>query len=245
MASEDGYFDRDGTFVVAPGSGLAVAAAASCWVCDQVPPWRAVTASARAWAWLAVGIRCGATTMLRCLPVCKFSARLCARNSWTASVDAEAFVRSSWNAVDSRVSATTAVVPPPMGRAAEGVYDRSPVSSRLSLRAITLSAPAEVATFTIDGSTAPSTGQAKSVLGVTWSTVSTVVAATSVAALSWLSEPVTPVPLWAREARSGSAKGSATTSLPWTACCSSSSHCLATAWWVPAMVVLPLPLRTS
>lgn len=85
------------------------------------------------------------------------------------------------------------------------MYDRPPFSVRLSLRAITLSAPAEVATFTIDGSTAPSTGQAKSVLGVTWSTVSTVLAATSVAALSWFREPVTLVPLCAREARSGSA----------------------------------------
>ena len=74
-------------------------------------------------------------------------------------------VRSPWKAVDIRESATTAVVPPPMGRAAEGVYDR--LSWRLSLRVITLSAPADVATFTIDGSTAPSTGQTKSVDGFT------------------------------------------------------------------------------
>ncbi len=82
----------------------------------------------------------------------------------------------------------------------------------------------------IDGSTAPSTGQAKSVLGVTWSTVFTVIAATSVASLRWLSEPVTLVPLCAREARSGSANGRATTSLPATAFCRAASHCLATAW---------------
>lgn len=87
----------------------------------------------------------------------------------------------------------------------------------------------EVATFTIDGSTVPSTGQAKSVLGVTWSTVRTVVAATSVASLRWLRVPVTLVPLCAREARSGSAKGRATTSLAATASCSPASHCLATA----------------
>lgn len=41
----------------------------------------------------------------------------------------------------------------------------------------------EVATLTIDGSRAPSAGQAKSVFGVTWRIVSTVLAATSVASL--------------------------------------------------------------
>lgn len=95
--------------------------------------------------------------------------------------------------------------------------------------------------MTMDGSTAPFTGQAKSLLGVTWSTVFTVVAATSVASSRWLSEPLTLVPLWAREARSGSAKGSATTSSPSTAFCSFASHCLAIAWWVPAVVVSPSP----
>ncbi len=116
-----------------------------------------------------------------------------------------------------------------MGRAAEGVYGRPLVSWRLSLRAITLSAPAEVATLTIDPSTAPSTGQAKSVFGFTWRIGSTVLSMTSVALFSWFSDPVTSVPLWARDARSGSAKGRATTSLSATASCSSASHCLATA----------------
>ncbi|CAM5526292.1 hypothetical protein SVIOM342S_07945 [Streptomyces violaceorubidus] len=58
------------------------------------------------------------------------------------------------------------------------------VSWRLSLRAITLSAPAEVATLTIERSTAPSTGQAKSVFGFTWRIGSTVLSTTSVASLS-------------------------------------------------------------
>lgn len=193
-------------------------------------------------AWLTEGMRCGATTTLRCLPVCRPSVRLWARKRCTASVDAEALVRLPWNAVDILESATTAVVPPPTGRAAEGVYDRW--SWRLSLRAITLSAPAEVATFTIDGSTAPSAGQAKSVDGFTWRIVSTVSSTTSVASFRWLSEPVTFVPLWAREARSGSPKGRATTSLPVTACWSWASHCLATAWFRPGVVVPPSPLTS-
>jgi hypothetical protein len=99
-------------------------------------------------------------------------------------VEEDALARSPSNAVDSRSSATTAVVPPPMGRAAEGVYGSPLVSWRLSLRAITLSAPAEVATLTIERSIAPSTGQAKSVLGFTWRIGSTVLWMTSVALLS-------------------------------------------------------------
>lgn len=186
-------------------------------------------ASAIVWAWLAEGVRCGATTTLRCRSVCRSRVRLWARNRCTASAEDEALVRSPWNAVESRASATTAVVPPPMGRGADVVYV-SPVSSKVSLRAITLSAPADVATRTTEGSTAPLTGQAKSVAGVTWRIDSTVREATSVASLRWLSEPVTDVPLWAREARSGSPNGSATISLSATACCTSVSHRLATAW---------------
>lgn len=174
-------------------------------------------------------MRCGATTTVRCLSVWRVVVRLVARNFCTASVELPALVMSPWKAVDSRVSATTAVVPPPMGRAAEGVYGRPPVSFRLSLRAITLSAPAEVAILTIDGSTAPFTGHAKSVLGVTWRIVVTVSVTTSVALLRWLRVPVTFLPLCAMEARSGSPKGRATTSLPSTASWSWASHCLATA----------------
>jgi len=146
--------------VVAFGSGLALAAAVRSWAWDQVPPWSAFTAVAIACAWPAVGMRCGATTMLRCWSVCALISRLWARNCCTASVAGPALVRSSSKAVDSLASATIAVVPPPTGRAAEGVYDSPAVSWRLSLRAITRSAPAEVATLMIEGSTAPSTGQA-------------------------------------------------------------------------------------
>ncbi|RPK62016.1 hypothetical protein EES43_14295 [Streptomyces sp. ADI96-02] len=113
-------------------------------------------------------MRWGATTMLRALSgACSDRARVWARNFWTASVEASARDMSPSNMVDSRASATTAVVPPPIGRAAVGVYGSPPVSRKLSLRAITWSAPAEVATSTIDGSTAPFTGQAKSVDGFT------------------------------------------------------------------------------
>lgn len=51
--------------MVAPGSGLALAASVSPWDCDQFPCWSARSASAMDCAWLAVGMRCGATTMLR------------------------------------------------------------------------------------------------------------------------------------------------------------------------------------
>jgi hypothetical protein len=124
-------------------------------------------------------------------------------------VDDAAVVRSPWKASESLLSATTAVVPPPIGRAAVGVYGR--LSERLSLRATTLSAPAEVATSTIEGSMAPSSGQAKSVDGFTWRMVSTVVAATWVAGRRWLRLPDTLRPVCASDARSGSANGSATT----------------------------------
>ncbi|RPK76243.1 hypothetical protein EES44_00810 [Streptomyces sp. ADI96-15] len=77
-------------------------------------------------------------------------------------------------------------------------------SRMLSLRAMTFRAPAEVATSMTDGVTAPSTGQAKSVLGLTWRIVSTVLAATSVASFSRPSEPETFLPRWAIEAMSGS-----------------------------------------
>ncbi len=66
----------------------------------------------------------------------------------------------------------------------------------LSLRVMTLSAPAEVATLMIEGSTAPSTGQAKSTVGFTWRMVSNVDCATSVAGRRCLSEPDTSRPLW-------------------------------------------------
>ena len=59
--------------------------------------------------------------MLRCLPFWRSVVRLWARKRCTASVELSAFVMSPWKAVDSRASATTAVVPPPMGRAALGV----------------------------------------------------------------------------------------------------------------------------
>ncbi len=85
----------------------------------------------------------------------------------------------------------------------------------------------------MEGSTAPSTGQAKSVLGLTCRIDSTVPEATSVASLRWRSEPVTDVPWWASEARSGSPNGSATTSLSATAFCTSVSQRLATSWWPP------------
>ncbi len=102
---------------------------------------------------------------------------------------------------------------------------------------MTLWAPAEVATSTMEESIAPSTGQAKSVRGFTPMIVSTVVAASSVADWRWLSEPVTSLPRWASEARSGSAKGSAITWSPGTASWRSWSHCLATAWPLPGAVV--------
>ncbi|CAM5345628.1 hypothetical protein SHIRM173S_00609 [Streptomyces hirsutus] len=183
MRSEEGYEEAAGTSVVAAGSGSAFAAAVRSSDFDQFPSWTAFSASAIVWAWLAVGVRCGATTTLRCRLVWRPSARLWARYRCTASVEVEALVMSPWNTVDSGASATIAVVPPPMGRAAEGVYDRSPVSRKVSLRAITLSAPAEVATLTMEGSTAPLTGQAKSVVGFTWRIGSTVLTTTSVASL--------------------------------------------------------------
>lgn len=95
--------------------------------------------------------------------------------------------------------------------------------------------------MTIDGSTAPSAGQAKSVFGFTWRIVCTVLEATSVASFRWLREPVTSLPLCASDARSGSAKGRATTSLSLSATVFSSlsSHALATAWFLPAVVVSP------
>lgn len=107
---------------MALGSGLALAAAERFWESDQFPSWRALTAVAMVWAWLTEGMRCGATTMLRCLlGSCRSTIRLWARNSCTASVELSAFAMSPSNAVDSLESATTAVVPPPMGRAAVGV----------------------------------------------------------------------------------------------------------------------------
>ncbi len=108
---------------------------------------------------------------------------------------------------------------------------------------MTLCAPAEVATSTTEGSIAPSTGQAKSVDGFTWRMVSTVVPATSVAVCRWLSVPETFLPRWAIDARSGSAKGRATTVLSFTADCSEVSHCRAMAWFVPATVVSPVLTR--
>src|SRR5690606_12932730 len=151
LRSAEGYAPAEGTRVAAAGSGLALAASVRSWDSDQVPSRRASRASAIVCAWLAEGMRCGATTMLRFLPVCRPSVRLWARNRCVASVDADAFVRSPRKAVDRGASATTAVVPPPMGRAADGVYDRPSVSLRLSLRAMTLSAPAEVATLMMEG----------------------------------------------------------------------------------------------
>ncbi|SCF71941.1 hypothetical protein GA0115255_104042 [Streptomyces sp. Ncost-T6T-2b] len=86
-----------------------------------------------------MGIRGGATTMLRSLSgACSVSARVWARNFWTARVEAPALDMSPSNRVESRASATTAVVPPPIGRAALGVYGSAAVSRKLSLRAITL-----------------------------------------------------------------------------------------------------------
>lgn len=178
--------------------------------------------------------------MLRSMSVsCSVRARVRARNFCTARVEFPAFDISPWKAVESRASATTAVVPPPIGRAAVGVYCRSPVSWRLSLRAITLWAPAEVATSTTDGSIAPSTGHAKSVDGFTWRTVCTVFPAASVAVCRWLRVPETFLPRCAMDARSGSANGSATTFPSETAASSEVSHFLATSWFFPATVVSP------
>ena len=72
-----------------PRSGLALAAA------DEVRGLRPVSVlqgasapAAIAWAWLAVGMRCGATTMLRCLSgTWRASIRLWARNFCTARVE--------------------------------------------------------------------------------------------------------------------------------------------------------------
>lgn len=97
----------------------------------------------------------------------------------------------------------------------------------------------EVATSTIDGSTAPSTGHAKSVDGFTCRMVCTVVPATSVAVCRWLRVPDTFLPRCARDARSGSANGSATTFPSDTAASSEVSHFFATAWFFPATVVSP------
>lgn len=155
------------------------------------------------------------------------TARVCARNLWIAAVEPSTRDMSPSKAVDSTASETTAVVPPPIGRAAFGVYGRR--SRMLSLRAITLSAPAEVATSTIDGSTAPSAGQAYSADGFTWRIVSTVDSANCVAGRRWLREPETRLPRCASDARSGSPYGSAITLSPRTA----SPRSSATAWRRP------------
>ena len=117
------------------------------------------------------------------------------------------------------------------------------MSRRLSLRAITLWAPAEVATSTIEGSMAPSTGQAKSVLGfgvqdrldgrgghARWR------------GSDWTARRARLLPWWAREARSGSAKGSATTSSPFTASWRSMQPLLGDAWFLPGTVRSPFSL---
>ncbi len=119
--SDFGYADAEGTSVPAAGSGLDFAAAVRSCGCDQVLFWRAATASAIVWAWAADGVRCGATTTLRGRSVCRVRVRLWARKRCTAWVEADAPVMSPSNTVDSRASATTAVVPPPMGRGAVGV----------------------------------------------------------------------------------------------------------------------------
>ncbi|SCF71935.1 hypothetical protein GA0115255_104041 [Streptomyces sp. Ncost-T6T-2b] len=91
----------------------------------------------------------------------------------------------------------------------------------------------------MEESTAPFTGQAKSVDGFTWRMVSTVVAATVEAFCRWLSVPVTALPRWAMEARSGSANGSAITLPSSTTFSRAVSHCLATVWFLPGTVVSP------
>src|SRR4051812_21920786 len=65
LRSEEGYEEDDGILVVALWSGLAFAAVARSWDSLQLLLWRVVSASAIVWAWLAVGMRCGTTTMLR------------------------------------------------------------------------------------------------------------------------------------------------------------------------------------
>ncbi len=201
--SARGYCRAEGTFVVALGSGLAVVAVTRSEPCDHRSSPSARRALAMDSACEAVGIRCGATTTLRPVPGRSWvTARVCARNLCTAAVEAPARVMSPSKAVDSTASVTTAVVPPPIGRAAFGVYERC--SRMLSLRAITLSAPADVATSTIDGSSAPFAGQAYSTDGFTWRIVSTVDTASSVAGRRWLREPEIRLPRWASDARSGS-----------------------------------------
>ncbi len=90
---------------------------------------------------------------------------------------------------------------------------------------------------------APSTGQEKSVEAGTCRTVSTACFALSVAGRSWPRVPETSLPWWAREARSGSANGRATTFLPWTAASRELSHRSATALLLP-WTGLPPGLRT-
>lgn len=141
-----------------------------------------------------------------------------------------------------RPSATTAEAPPPIGRAADGVYASPPVSGKWSLRAMILSAPADVATLTMSRSTAPSAGHAYDVSGLVCRIVCTVRLAASVASFRWLREPVTFVPVCASDARSGSANGSVTTFWFCTAVSRSLSHCLASAWFLPDLSFPPGPL---
>ncbi len=121
LRSEPLYEPLPGMCWLASGSGLALTASprSTAWV--QRLSDRAPRAAAMAWAWLAVGVRWGATTTLRWFcGSCMVTIRVWARNCCTASVAFPAFAMSPSKAVESRASETIAVLPLPIFRAAVG-----------------------------------------------------------------------------------------------------------------------------
>ncbi len=175
LRSVAGYEDAEGTLVVAPGSGLVSAAAVRSCGWDQFESWRACSAFAIVWAWLADGMRCGATTMLRCLSVLEGDRQALG----------EELLHGERGAAGRRHVALEGRGQPRVrddrrGAAADGAGRGGRVRQVAGLLQAVAAGDHLVGArrggdLTIDGSTAPSTGQAKSVLGVTWRIVSTVV----------------------------------------------------------------------
>ena len=122
LAQRVGYADGAGHLRGGAGVGLGLGGR------DQVERLRSSArprgpcrAAAMDCAWAAVGIRCGATTMLRCLSGPGGQRQRLGEELLDGERGVPALVMSPWKAVESRASATTAVVPPPIGRAAVGV----------------------------------------------------------------------------------------------------------------------------
>ena len=127
LRSDRGTATPTGTLVVALGSGLALAAADRSWRLGPAAVLEGLQ-GLRHRLGLARGRHAlrgddDAALLVRVLQADRqaLGEELLHRERGRAP----AFVMSPWKAVDSRASATTAVVPPPMGRAAVGVYGQA------------------------------------------------------------------------------------------------------------------------